>query len=108
MKRKWTIVLASLVAVTSVMTVPARKASAAAQTPITRSQVEQRAISLVDLSWTYSSDKNSYIDPKYASSVTLPKQFQGVTTAQFTGIPYAWGGIDGVDTHSYNAPWTSF
>jgi uncharacterized protein YraI len=87
---------------------PVYKAYAAVQTPITRSQVDQRATSIMDLTWTYSSSKNSSINSKYASDVTLPKQFKGVTTAQFTGIPYAWGGIDGIDTNSYDAPWTSF
>ena len=25
-----------------------------------------------------------------------------------TGIPYDWGGFDGIDSHSYNATWTGF
>lgn len=108
MKKNWARILLSFVTATAITYVPFHKASAAVQTPITRSQVEQRAISLVDLKWTYSADKNSNIDPQYASSITLPKQFQGVTAAQFTGIPYDWGGIDGIDTYSYKAPWISF
>lgn len=108
MNKNWTRLLVSVFTAASMIAIPVHKISAAAQTTITRSQVEQRAISMVDLTWTYSADKNSNIDPKYISSVTLPKQLQGVTTAQFTGIPYDWGGIDGVDTYSYNAPWTSF
>lgn len=108
MHKNWTRLFVSVFTAASVLTIPVIKTSAAVQTPITRSQVELRAISMVDLTWTYSADKNSNIDTKYASSVTLPKQLQGVTTAQITGIPYDWGGIDGVDTCSYNAPWTSF
>lgn len=108
MRKSFTRILALLFAATSVMAAPALKINAASQTPISRSQVEQRAISIMDLTWTYTANKNSSIDSKYATSVTLPKQFEGVTIAQFTGIPYDWGGIDGTDTNSYNAPWTNF
>lgn len=87
---------------------PVCKANAAVQVPILRSEAEQRAVNLMDLTWTYSADKNSIIDSTYALSVTLPTQFQGITTAEFKGIPYNWGGIDGIDTNSYNAPWTNF
>lgn len=108
MGKNRTRILFSLIAVTSVIAISVQKVNAAVQAPISRSQVEQRAVSMMDLTWTYSADKNSSIAPQYAASATLPKQFQGVTTAQFTGIPYAWGGIDGIDTASYNAAWTSF
>ncbi|MBV7273704.1 SH3 domain-containing protein [Clostridiaceae bacterium UIB06] len=108
MKKNLTGIFAALIAITSVITIPIYKANAAVQTPITRSQVEKRSVSMMDLTWTYSSDKNSNISSKYSLNVTLPKQFQGVTTAQFTGIPYDWGGIDGIDTNSYNTPWTGF
>ncbi|AZV56726.1 SH3 domain-containing protein [Clostridium sp. AWRP] len=108
MKKSLAKILVPLIAFTSVMSVPFYKVSAAAQTPISRTQVEQRATSLVDLTWTYSANRNSNISSQYSSSVTLPNQFKGVTTATFKGIPYAWGGIDGINTTSYNAPWTSF
>ncbi|WP_190285302.1 SH3 domain-containing protein [Clostridium sp. JN-1] len=101
--------LSLVISLTSVMVVPLYKANAASvQTPISRSQVEQRANNLMNLTWRYSVSKNGNIDPKYAASVTLPKQFQGITTGTFIGIPYAWGGIDGIDTASYNTSWTSF
>lgn len=108
MKKNWMSLFVTLIVTTSLVGIPAYKARAAVQTPIVRSQVEQRAVNMIDLAWTYSADKNSNIDPKYASNVTLPKQLQGVTTAQFTGIPYDWGGIDGIDTYSYQAPWINF
>ncbi|MDD3223134.1 MAG: SH3 domain-containing protein [Clostridium sp.] len=107
MKRSLYVVLSSLITLTSIIAVPAFKSNAAVQAPITRNQVAERATKLMDLTWTYSSN-SSKIDSKYASYVTLPKQFQGVTTANFTGIPYNWGGIDGIDTYSYNAPWINF
>lgn len=108
MKKTWTKTLVSLIVVTSVITMPFLKVSAAAQTPISRNQVEQRAIQMMDLTWTYSANKNSNIDPKYSSVVTLPKQFEGVTTGQFTGIPYDWGGVDGVNSTAYEASSASF
>lgn len=108
MKRNLSALLSSLITLTLIIAVPTFKGNAAVQTPITRSQVNERATKLVDLTWTYSSSKNNKIDSKYTSCVKLPKQFQDITTAQFTGIPYNWGGIDGIDTYSYNAPWTSF
>lgn len=108
MKKNLAIILAPLFALTSIVAIPFHKVNASTQTPTSRSQVEQRAANLMDLTWTYSANKNSNIAPNYSSSVMLPKQLQGVSTAQFKGIPYNWGGIDGVNTSSYNAPWTSF
>ncbi len=108
MKKNLSIILTSIIALVSVIAIPVFKVNASVQTPISRSQVEQRATSIMDLTWTYFASKNSNIVAKYVSDVTLPKQFQNVTTAQFTGIPYDWGGIDGINTYSYNAPWTSF
>ncbi len=108
MKKNLSIILTSVIALVSVIAIPVCKVNASVQAPISRSQVEQRAINIMDLTWTYSSGKNSSIDPKYSSNVTLPKQFQGITTAHFIGIPYDWGGIDGINTFSYNAPWNSF
>lgn len=108
MRKNHTRILATVLSLTSVLMFPVYKVNAATQTPISRSEVEQRAVKLMDLTWTYSSDKNSVIDSKYTASVTLPAQFQGVKTGEFKGIPYNWGGIDGIDTNSYNAPWTNF
>lgn len=81
---------------------------AAVQSQITRNQVEQRVLSMINLKWAYSKARNSNIDWKSAPFVTLPDQFKGITTAQVTGIPYDWGGMDGLDYNSYNEPWTNF
>lgn len=89
-------------------TMPFQKVNAAAQTPITRSEVENRALSMINLQWNYSSAKNGTIDPKYTGAVTTPKQLAGITSGQAVGIPYDWGGLDSPYTASYNAPWTSF
>lgn len=107
MKNKWTSLIVSLFVGASVITVSAPKVNAATVT-ITRSEAEQRAKAMMDIVWTYDSSKNSNISSQYSSYVTQPKQFQGINTAQMTGIPYAWGGIDGIDTYSYNTNWTNF
>lgn len=79
-----------------------------AQTTITRDEVEQRALKMTTLTWTYSKDKNSNIASQYLNNVALPKQFNNITYATMTGIPYNWGGVDGIDSSSYNTPWINF
>jgi uncharacterized protein YraI len=81
---------------------------ASAQSQITRSQVEQRALAMINLKWTFTKAKNTNIDSKYAPFVTLPIQLSGIITGQMTGIPYDWGGMDGLDFNSYNEPWNNF
>lgn len=108
MKKNWTKCIVSLLAVTSILTVPMQRAKAATVTNMTRSQVEQRAQSMMDLVWTYNSSKNGVEPSQYENYIKQPKQFEGVTSSQMTGIPYDWGGFDGVDSHSYNEPWTNF
>lgn len=107
MKRLNYIITAILFA--SVLLFSAPKAYAATtQTSISRTQAEQRALSIINLNWTYSSSKNSNLPSINGSSVTQPSQFKNVTTATMTGIPYDWGGLDSLDTSSDGAPWTSF
>jgi len=78
------------------------------QTSITRSQAEQRALNMINTTWTYYKDKNGSISSVDANIVTQPNQYSNLTTSQVTGIPYNWGGQDGLDSNSTNAPWTSF
>lgn len=108
MKKKYISGLAAMFAVTSLLYLPAFIVKADTTAAITRSQVEQRAVAMMDLKWTYSAANNSVLNNQYSAYVTLPKQLQNVTTAQMIGIPYNWGGIDGIDSASYNASWTSF
>lgn len=75
------------------------------QTPITRSQAEQRALSMINLKWNYSRAKNGTTT---SNIIMQPLQFHGVTQDTFTGIPYNWGGFDSLDSKSDDAPWTSF
>lgn len=81
---------------------------AAEVTQITRAQAEQRALNMIDLKWTYSRDKNSNLSPYNLNLVTQPDQLKSVISDEMKGIPYNWGGLDGLDTNSINAPWTSF
>lgn len=106
-KRLSSMALGVVFAFMAVLT-PIQHVNAASQTPITRSQVEARALSMINFTWNYSSAKNGVIDPKYASSVTKPAQLANVINGQFTGIPYNWGGLDSQYSISTNAPWTSF
>lgn len=108
MKRFTSIIVAILFLTVSVILAPVKLAKAVTQTPLTRSEAETRALNMINLPWVYSRVLNSNINPKYASDVTLPVQFNNVSTMQTIGIPYNWGGMDGIDTSSYNAPWTSF
>lgn len=63
---------------------------------------------MIDLKWTYSRDKNSNLSPYNLNLVTQPDQLKSVISDEMKGIPYNWGGLDGLDTNSINAPWTSF
>lgn len=108
MKKLISSLVAMLLLASSFISAPAQKAYALTQNSITRSQVEQRALNMINLTWTYDPSKNSNISAAYASAVTQPTQFANATTMQAIGIPYNWGGIDGTDSHSYQAPWTNF
>lgn len=94
----------------SLISIPALgyTAKAATQSTITRSEAEQRALTMINLKWTYSASNNSNISPSSASLVTKPKQFNDLTTGDMVGIPYNWGGQDGIDSKSSDAPWNNF
>lgn len=107
LKRLSSILLILVFAATAVIG-PFQAVNASSQTPITRSQAEQRALNMINLTWTFDSSKNTNISSNWDLAVKMPTQFQGVTTAQAVGIPYTWGGLDSLDSSSYNAPWTNF
>jgi len=67
-------ILAFVFIVTGVVLTPFSEAQAATQSQITRSQAETRALSMINLKWTYSSGTNSTIATQYATYVTKPKQ----------------------------------
>lgn len=108
MNKNFVKTLALIVSAATLLSVPSFTAKAATANTITRSQVEQRAVAIMDLKWTYSSVKNGQPYPNYAAYITQPKQLQNITSGEMTGIPYNWGGLDGLDSASYNSGWTNF
>lgn len=108
MKKTISILLMVTFLIGTIALMPLKTVYGVSQTMLTRLQAQGRALNIINLTWIYSKDKNSYIDPKYTTFVEPPKQFLDVTTSSAVGIPYAWGGLDGIDTNSYGMPWTSF
>lgn len=90
------------------ITLPVKQIHINAQSGISRSSAEERALNMINLSWTYSKDRNSKLDSSVASLVVAPNQFNGIDTAVMTGIPYDWGGLDTIDTTTYGTPWGNF
>ncbi len=77
----------------------------AATAPNGRTTTQSNANSLSSLAWTYNS--TNAVNPD-SSNVTTPDYLVGVSKpSSQTGIPYAWGGFDGITTKSSSA-WTSF
>lgn len=101
-------VFVSLILVLTLVPFNTKAAMAAEASQITRAQAEQRALAMVNLKWTYSVSRNSSLSPTGLSLVTQPDQLKNVTTGEMQGIPYNWGGLDGLDTNSMNAQWTNF
>lgn len=94
--------------ITVFLTIPSFKANAAAAPSISRNQAEQRALSMINLSWIYDKSKNAVISSNYTSMITLPNQFNGIIKDEVKGIPYNWGGQDSLDSSSVGASWTNF
>lgn len=63
---------------------------------ISRKEAQDRAFKMADLKWHYVKRLNGNV----ISGTTPLPQFTGVTDAYFNGIPYDWGGYDGIDTSS--------
>lgn len=78
------------------------------QSPITRLQAEERALNMINYSWTFSSASNTNIDSKYNSYVILPDYLQGISEGNVIGIPYNWGGLDSPYTSSDYTKWSNF
>lgn len=106
--RKFNALLTGLIFLTTALISPSLKVTALTQSIITRNQVEARALSMINLTWTYNRDKNGNSTPSSTSYVTEPSQFTNLSTLQATGIPYNWGGFDSIDSKSYNEIWLNF
>lgn len=107
MKKVKLALLVLVFALTSI-SIPINQIHIMAESGITRGNAEQRALNMINLSWTYSRDKNSKLDPSSANIVVEPNQFKGIDSAVMTGIPYDWGGLDTNDTNTYGTPWDNF
>lgn len=108
MKKHIKVVLGLIISLAAVL-LPAKFTMADTTTgTVLRSQVEQRALNMINFTWTYDSSKNSIIAPLNSAYVTQPKQFIGQTISTEIGIPYCWGGSDSLDSASYGASWTNF
>lgn len=106
MKKLFTRLICGILMLSPILFTNQIKASAAGA--ITRSQAENRALDMINLTWTYDMSKNSYVDSNYTGYVTQPSQLNNTDRAQEKGIPYNWGGQDSLDSHSLNAPWNNF
>lgn len=63
---------------------------------ISRKEAQDRAFKMADLKWHYVKSLNGNV----ISGTTPLPQYTGVTDSYFNGIPYDWGGYDGIDTSS--------
>lgn len=72
----------------------------------TRDTARVKAVVCTNLPWTYTSDNaknpnsSAITAPTYLTSQSKPSEQRG--------IPYCWGGFDGIDTKSPGASWTDF
>lgn len=79
------------------------KTYAAAPTNITRQQAQSRGYDMAYVLWNYARGLNGNVN----SGTELPDQLKGKETSQEFGVPYNWGGLDGIDTTSVKQ-WSSF
>ncbi|MDP4177096.1 MAG: cell wall-binding repeat-containing protein [Bacillota bacterium] len=72
---------------------------------ISRQEAQDRAYKMAELKWHYTKSKNGNV----IENVTeLPAQFTNVTESDEQGIPYCWGGSDGLDSSSNTSKWSNF
>lgn len=70
---------------------------------ISRQETQDRAYKMAYALWHYVKGLNGNVQ----SDTKLPDQLKNETDSQQVGIPYAWGGSDGVDTRS-SWQWNNF
>lgn len=90
MRKLFTRIVCSILVLSPLLFTNQIKASAAGA--ITRSQAENRALDMINLTWTYDISKNSYVDSNYTGYVTQPSQLNNTDRAQEKEYP-----ITGVD-----------
>lgn len=70
---------------------------------ISRKEAQDRAYQMANLTWHYQKSKNGNV----ISHTALPDQFNNKADSTETGIPYNWGGFDGLDTTS-SSKWKNY
>ena len=72
----------------------------------TRLEVKKRADAMINLSWTYK--ESNRVNPR-PSTVKMPTYLVNINNfpSYQVGIPYCWGGFDGIDRSSYYS-WSNF
>jgi uncharacterized protein YraI len=101
-------ILGVLLATCLLLSLSLIQSTAQAQIPITRGVAEARALQMINLKWTFQSWRNANMETSLRAMVTHPTQLRNITSAQMTGIPYNWGGLDGLDSKSYGQTWNNF
>lgn len=74
----------------------------------TRNGVYNLAYEMIDYSWVYNKADNG---TESSSQITLPsylRQYSDSNNHTVTGIPYCWGGLDSMNSHSDGQSWSDF
>lgn len=73
----------------------------------TRTEVQNRANAMINLVWTY--NESNRVNPN-PSTVEMPWYLQDIINfpSSQVGIPYCWGGFDGIDRSSSPSVWSNF
>lgn len=94
-----------LILILSIFTLPTATSISAenvSHVTLTRSEVESRARAMANMQWTLMSSHKSI----YGDYVTIPAHISGASVGStMTGIPYCWGGFNGLDT---NGNWIKY
>jgi uncharacterized protein YraI len=76
-----------------------------ANAPNNKTVTSNNASACISQTWTYSSSNT--VNPDSAN-VTKPPYLSSTTPSSQIGIPYCWGGFDGITTSSSPSVWTDF
>lgn len=98
-KNKFIIFLSSLILTANSLTYTAQAASPY----ISRQEAQDRALKMAYTLWHYEKSLNGNVQ----SYIELPPYLKAKTDSVETGIPYNYGGSDGIDTTS-NIQWSNF
>lgn len=98
-RNKFIMFLLTLILTTSSSTYKTQAASPV----VSRQEVQDRALKMAYTTWNYEKNLNGNVQ----SYIELPSYLKDKTDSKETGIPYNYGGSDGIDTTS-NIQWSNF